>query len=141
MTRFPTFWHRGNTATRRGLGVLMIVWLNLLITPCAMAFEAEHSCPHDQASAHHEHGQAGQATVEHPCASMEEDCCDVGIASFDARSGDIKLKDTPEAAYVAAPGFAELQMQFPAWVAPVVDPPDPPGAFPPLHVLNCVYLK
>ena len=129
---------------QRALGLFAAVWLNLALAPCAMAVEADHDCPHcppaheHEMAGHHGHG-AGQ--VKAPCASLDSACGELDDVSLDGRSGQLKL-DNPVDLPAAAPlmvddwgGVAEMVIH------PSTGPPDWPGGAPPLHVLNCVYLK
>ena len=130
------------TATRRGLtraALLAVVWLNMAVTPCAMAFEAaEHDCPHCPPAEehampeHHGHGE-----VERSCATMQSDCCDVVEATVDTRND--KFRTSPDVVYISAPVVAGLSPSRPQ-ITVAADPPDPPPASRRLHVLNCVYL-
>lgn len=121
------------------LALLMVVWLNLALTPCAMAFDTapeteqahgleqqhEHECPHCP-----------------PAATTVADCLSHDESTLDARNGLVKLKDAPAEQPVA---ILPPQVLLPA---AVVRSPAPhrrhyrtPGNPPPLNVLYCVYLK
>ena len=56
---------------------------------------------------------------------------------IETRTG--KIKQSPDAVVAGTPAIAELPSRA-VRHATAVDPPDPPGAFPPRHVLFCVYL-
>lgn len=132
------------TATRRGLGMLAIVWLNLALTPCAMAFEAEHECPHGPPAGHHEmagHEGHGEQMAEHTCASMQDACCEIADASVNMRGGAIELDDSPDLEFLTGYPPCELSGQALARHLATADPPDPPDDFRTLHKLFCVYLK
>lgn len=138
---------------RRGFGLLAIAWLNLALTPCALAIGGEHDCPHSPPAVQHEmagHGEhmAGHMTghmaehaAEHPCASMQDACCEIPDASVQMRAGTIKFDDSPEVVVITAPVASELAGQPPAHHLPTADPPDPPDELRALHKLFCVYLK
>ena len=107
----------------------------MAVLPCAMAFEtADHDCPHcppaDEHAAHHGHGKA---EVEASCD--DSPCCDAGEATLETRT----TKHSPDNVAATLSVNAEPPSRAARYVA-VVDPPDPPGAFPPRHVLFCVYL-
>ena len=131
------------TAARRNFGVLVVIWLNMAILPCAAASLVEHACPHCPPVEHAEmaahHGQH-QANTELTCASMQSQCCDLDEANVDVRSGKLKVKyvfdDT--AMIVAAP----LTVSPVAERALVHDihPQNPRGSSTPLYILYCVYL-
>lgn len=133
--------HRTTALTRlaartRGVWALLAaVWLNMAVLPCAMAFEtADHDCPHcppaEEHAGHHGHDKAEASCDESPC-------CDASEATIETRTGKIKL--SPDIIFSGPPAIAQLPWRV-ARHATSVDPPDPPGAFPPRHVLFCVYL-
>ena len=82
---------------RRGFGLLAIAWLNLALTPCALAIGGEHDCPHSPPAGHHEmagHSEhMAEHMAEHPCASMQDACCEIPDASVDMRAGTVKFDD------------------------------------------------
>ena len=133
------------TATRRGFGLLVIAWLNLALTPCALAVSADHDCPHNPPAGHHDmagHGEhMSEQMAEHPCASMQDACCEIPDASVALRAGTVKFDDCPEVVAITAPVASELAGQLPAHHLPTADPPDPPDELRALHKLFCVYLK
>jgi hypothetical protein len=129
------------SAPCRTFGVLVIFWLNLVVTPCAMALDAGRDCPHPpaataQSAGHHGHHVADAAT--HDCTTLQSDCCDSPAANLDARSG--KFKYTPDSPAMA---YSETAL-FSNPARPVLKiasfRPEPIGASPPLHKLYCVYL-
>ena len=126
------------SAPRRMLSVFVLCWLNLAITPCAMAFEVADDCPHcppaaEQAMAHHGHEAASQAD----CESMQSDCCELDAAALDNRGGKCDSQD--DASVVAMP--VEWPSLHTLSVARhEMRPPDPGNHSPPLHKLFCVYL-
>jgi hypothetical protein len=118
--------------------VLVVCWLNLAMTPCAMAFEVADDCPHcppaaEQAMAHHGHEAASQAD----CESMQSDCCDLEAAAVDNRGGKVENQDDLSVAAIPAiwPSLHKLSA-----VQHDTRPPDPGNYSPPLHKLFCVYL-
>ncbi len=128
------------SAPRRCFGVLVVCWLNLVVTPCVMAMPVEQGCPHtpavvEQASGHHGHHAA---STTHDCVTVASECCDFVDASFDTRGG--KLKNTTDdiaITVVTLPWLVDYSFTRQAVVTP---PPDPVGFSPPLHKLYCVYL-
>ena len=129
-----------SSAPRRCFGVLVLCWLNLVITPCAMAVQVEQACPHqpaavEQASGHHGHHDSG---ASHDCVTATSDCCDIVDASVDTRGGN--FKNTGDDLAVSATSLPWLE-DYPltAWTV-VSHPPDPVSYSPPLHKLYCVYL-
>jgi len=138
------------TATRTGLrraSLLAVVWLNMAITPCAMAFDrGDHDCPHvppadeHAVAGHHDHSHGnGHDEATSSCATLQEDCCDALDATLGSRADTLKSKTSPDVVFADIPAIAELSPP-PALFSAAVDPPDPPDAFPPRHVLFCVYL-
>ncbi len=126
------------SAPRRMLSVLVICWLNLAITPCAMAFEVADDCPHcppaaEQQMTHHGH----DAAVEADCGSMQSDCCDLEAAAVDLRVG--KFENQDDVSVVALP-VAWPSLHTLSIAQPDTRPPDPGNHSPPLHKLFCVYL-
>ena len=123
-------------AGTRGIWVLLVaVWLNMAILPCAMAFEtADHDCPHcppaEEHAGHHGHHKA---KAEASCD--ESPCCDASEATLETRTA----KQTPDVVAAGIPAIAESPSRLVRFAA-AADPPDPPGALPPRHVLFCVYL-
>ena len=134
---------RRYTATSRLLGVLGVFCLNLVVAPCAMAFGAEHDCPHcppeqmEAMSAHH--GHHGE-TAGTDCDALMSDCDDIGAYAHDGRTAQPKLKDKAEPVPMAQPALPDVPLAAVGFATTAADPPDPVGAFPPLHLLNCVFL-
>jgi len=122
------------------LSVLVIFWLNLAVMPCTMALETIDTTPHcpppaEQEMAHHGH-QDTQAIPD--CFIMQSDCCGLVNAALDTREGTEKRHDHASAAVSVTSAWPSLHIL----VAPQHEPrpPDPGTHYPPLHVLNCVYL-
>jgi len=100
---------------------MLAIWLNLAFLPCAMALEAPdllHDC----------------------CPSTIElqtlDCCELDDFTVDKRDGGD--------GHDSAPSAVECRVFSPAVRSDIrlaVPPPDPDSTSPPLHVLNCIYLK
>jgi hypothetical protein len=134
---------RSRAATGRVLGVLGLFWLNLVVAPCALAFGAEHDCPHcppEQAgemAAHHGHHDKTAGTG---CDALASDCDDLGNFTNDGRSAQPKLKDKADTVSIVPPAIPDIPIDIVAFVTTVADPPDPDPVFPPLHLLNCVFL-
>lgn len=140
---------RGKASSlRRGvLALLSVLWLNMAVLPCAMAFQGDDDCPHcppaeqhgekHAMAAHHGHGQA---EARPSCATEQTECCDVIAASIDARSGKLDYKPASDAVFVTAPPPDHSSPRLAAMGHAATDPPDIVGSSPPLHVLFCVYL-
>ena len=128
------------TKLTRG-ALLAVMWLNMVITPCAMAFESDdHDCPHcPPAEEHSMAGHHGHGKVERSCATMQSECCDLADATVESRPDKSQFKSLPDIAPIGAAILADLLLpNYRAVTA--ADPPDPPGPSQRLHVLNCVYL-
>ena len=134
----------GHSAPRRALGVLVVFWLNLAAMPCTMALEAEAAdshCPPAavEAASKHAHHDAQPAAEPLPnCLTVQSDCCAIDDITIDSRAtiektgGDVAIVVAP------APSWPSLAVMVFSSHEP--RPPDPDGHFPPIHVLNCVYL-
>lgn len=134
MTRSRTF---------RAFGLFAAVWLNLALAPCAMAYEPakDHDCPHcppSESHGHHDMHDGGAGTM--PCADGLADCLLEDDVNHDGRGAQPKVDDAP-AVLVFVPG-EEQQHRVAARAANA--PPRyasiHPGAPPPVHLLNCVFL-
>ena len=136
--------YRRRSLGQRALGLFAAVWLNLALQPCAMAMAADHDCPHCPPQHEHEmaghHGHAVQADKA-PCASMDSACGGLDDASLDGRGGQLKLKDFGDLQVVIVPAFDDWAAVAETTSPVSTGPPDWPGGAPPVHVLNCVYLK
>lgn len=127
------------SVSRRIAAILAVVWLNMAVLPCAMAFSVDDGCPNYQPAAEQElahHGQASDAN----CKTLQSDCCDLAAANANTRaskienlSDDLELLLSPTQAW---PALAAKPIPVNA-----TRPPDPDWTHPSLHVLNCVYLK
>ena len=133
---------------RNVLGLLAIVWLNMAVLPCAMAFQGDDDCPHcppvEEQAPHH--GMAGhdghsQEATKEACSTAQTDCCDEIAASIDGRGSKLEQRPVFDVAFAgppqpdngAAPGRLDNRR--------ATDPPDIIACSPPLRTLYCVYLK
>jgi hypothetical protein len=135
---------RSRAATGRLLGVLGLFWLNLVVAPCALAFGTEHDCPHcppEQAGAMTAHHGHHQTMAETGCDSLASDCDDLGAFALEARGAQLKLKDGAQPVSMAPPAIPDVPIDIVAFVTTAADPPDPDPVFPPLNLLNCVFLN
>ena len=132
------------TLTRsRWLGVLVAVWLNLAVQPCAMALGVDRDCPHcppvdhEAMAAHHGHHAEESSTG---CDSLLSECGETDDFSIDGRFSSNKAKDKVEdLQIVAVPLLAALPGPV-AYTTTAADPPRPAAPPPPLYLLNCVFL-
>jgi len=130
----------------RALGLFAAVCLNLALQPCAMALQSDSDpgCLHCPPAQTVEHGDMhGSMDHDVPCADGLSDCAIVEDLNHDGRGGQFKLKDAPTDLVIAIapneftapyhhPADATLHLRYALAIA---------GTTPPLHVLNCVYLK
>jgi len=106
---------------RKVVAAMLVLWLNLALLPCAIALEV--------------------AEVGHECCPQsvelqQLDCCELDDVTHDHRDS-VDLGG-------AIAGSAECKSPLPpiqAMLRHVPQPPNPGGSSPPIHVLNCVYLK
>lgn len=160
--------HRIAQGSRRLAGssavftVLLAFCLNLAALPCAMALGLDdRDCPHappagdhpvaghqghDNAHAGHETAHAGHDTghlhemAGPDCLTSASSCCDAAASSIDTRTSPHKIKNQGADLPLAGP-VSQYSLPTTADVPyALVDPPDPPGAAVPRHVLFCVYL-
>ncbi len=126
------------------LGLLTVLWLNMAVLPCAMAFESSETCPHCPPAAEHEmapHHDHGEVKAQPDCATAQVECCDFAEVSVDTRGVKLEAKPASEAVIGAAPPIAAVPAQTSGQRFCAADPPGASGGAPPLHVLYCVYLK
>ena len=140
---------------RSVLGVFVVVLLNLVVQPCAMALGSaeEHDCPHcppEHTSEHMGHEMRGHDMASHdkaqatkPCATDATNCSLAEELNYDGRTVKLELKDSPSDSPIAMyPAVANVLAQRPVattgWHSSRSPPPTPSI---PLNVLNCVYLK
>jgi hypothetical protein len=127
----------------RALGLFAAVWLNLALSPCAMAYQAfeQHDCPDCPSSpmtGHHDMHDG--KTVQAPCADDLTDCMIDDDFSHDGRTGQLKVDDTPDSGLglpaidVVILDTRTCRSESPRYSA------GRPGAPPPIYLLNCVFL-
>lgn len=131
---------RAKSAFRRVFAVLALFSLNLAAMPCTMALELESPSSHcpsmsEQTMVHEDHHEA---PVNIECLSLQADCCAGAQVTADNRGGAEKVQKDSSAIAVVAASWPSLDTAFARYHELI--PPDPQASFPPLHVLNCVYL-
>ena len=132
-----------STVTSRVLAVVVALWLNLAVQPCAMAFGDDHDCPHCppaqdmQMAGHHDH-QTDNAGTD--CETSQSDCGDIDDFSLDGRNTLGKLKAKPLPVAIVAPVSPTAVRNPIGFSTTAADPPDPVASTTPLHLLNCVFL-
>ena len=134
---------------RHALGVIVVMWLNLVLQPCAMAFggNSDQDCP-DCPPAHSQHDGHEMASMDiadlgMPCAGISADCGVLDDLNYDGRNAQLKVKDAPDDSPVVVLPFANLATDIKparrAYLRPIQR--HPPGPSPALNKLYCVYLK
>jgi hypothetical protein len=126
------------------LGLLTVLWLNMAVLPCAMAFESSETCPHCPPAAEHDMApqhEHSEVKVQPDCATVQVECCDYAEISVETRGLKLEAKPASEAVIASAPPIAVVPVQTSAQRFCTADPPGACGGAPPLHVLHCVYLK
>ncbi len=112
------------------LGLLTVLWLNMAVLPCAMAFESAETCPHCPPAGEHDmashHGHA-EAKAQPACATMQVECGDLDAASVDTRGGKLEAKPASEVVFVTAPPIAAVPVRTSGQRYCATDPPDAPG--------------
>jgi hypothetical protein len=125
--------------------MLVVVWLNMALQPCAMAFGNEQDCP--QCPPAHSREMPSQdshdrALEDAPCYVGASQCAFSDDYNYDGRSVQIKVKDAPSDVPVAiAPAVVGLSLAD--TVSASLGPDDPshrPGVPRSLNILYCVYL-
>ena len=134
------------------LAVLLVFCLNLAILPCAMALGLDdHDCPHSPPADEHAmagrhqghaagHHESRQPELRSDCVTSAASCCDAATPSVDSRASQLKLKKDGNDQPTVATASQILLSTITYAPAVFADPPDPPGASVPRHVLFCVYL-
>ncbi len=132
----------------RVFGLFAVVFVGLVLQPCALATVQESDCPHCPPEI-----EGSTVVAKSPCnpdiagasehlASIESvntECCDLDESIVDVRLDITKVDDD---ALAPPPGPPELRSNFRPQQDPRLStgPPEPSGGTVPLHVLNCVYL-
>ncbi len=148
MNLFTTIRQRQALRARHVLGLFAVVWLNMALQPCAMAFgdKNDDGCPYCppalsvDMSSHSSHDADHSDPGGSPCEIDVSQCALVDNFNYDGRA--VKIKDTPSDVQVGiAPRIFGISL---ADNSPVLlDSSDHsylPGGSPPLNTLYCVYL-
>ena len=145
MSHYATAQSRSSSRTRNVWGLLAVLWLNMAVLPCAMAFESEHDdCAHcppaleDEMAAHHGHHKEH---ANESGATMQSECCELEDASIDIRGSNLKIKPFSEVAFISEPVIAVVPKRSTGLLKWASDPPEIIASSPTPHVLFCVYLK
>lgn len=138
-----------STTLRRGvLGMLAVLWLNMAMLPCAMAFQAADDCPHcPPADEHAHHGSMAAHEDRHEqaakpaCGTAQTDCCEEIAANVDGRGSKFEYRPSSDVAIAGAALADTLSSRRCAHCCRAADPPEISACSPPLRTLYCVYLK
>ena len=143
MRRMFTTRQATTTVTSRVLAVVVALWLNLAVQPCAMAFEDDGDCPHCppaqdmQMAGHHGH----QDDSANPgCETAQSDCGEIEDFSLDGRNHLSKLKDKAELVAIVASPVPIAALDPIGFSTTAADPPGLLASPTRLHLLNCVFL-
>ena len=142
--RISTTRQARSTVTSRALAVVVALWLNLAVQPCAMAFGDDHDCPHCppaqdmQMAGHHGH-QADEAATD--CETSQSDCGEIDDFSLQGRNTLSKLKAEPLPVAIVAPASPLIALNPIGFSTTAADPPEPVASTTALHLLNCVFLN
>lgn len=139
---------RKTPSARRVLGLFVVVWLNMALQPCAMAFggAGDHDCMHcppahsGAVSSHsaHDMDHAAQDTVS--CETSASQCTIVDDFNYDGRSAKVKdaPSDVPVGITMSNAGVLSASRSYVH--SAMGDRSHPPSGFPPLNILYCIYL-
>jgi len=132
-----------STVTSRVLAVVVALWLNLAMQPCAMAFGNDQDCPHcppqqDMQMAGHHGPKTDNAGTD--CETSQSDCSEIDDFSIDGRNSLSKLHAKPLPVAIVAPASPMAILNPIGFSTTAADPPRPVASSTPLHLLNCVFL-
>lgn len=136
--------------TRRVFSLFVVLWLNMALQPCVMAFgdANDHGCPgcplpSTEDISSHSANEAGDSDLNASmCAVGTSECALVDDINYSGRAISVSAEDAPGdmpvgiASSVDVNSPAEYSFARPG----VGDTSFLPGASPPLHILYCVYL-
>ncbi len=106
--------------------VLLAIFLNLAIAPCAMALEVI---------------EEGHDCCPPELAVESSQCCELDDANVDKRDGRLELRDSPDYDDVATVSLRNLEFKPSVRGLAAVDPPSPSCHVETRHKIFCVYLK
>lgn len=132
------------------LGLFVVVWLNVILQPCAMAFDgdSDRGCMHcpsaiaGEASSHSAHQPDPSMLDNSPCATNASQCMFLDDVKYDGRTAKVKIENAPaDIAIALLASTAVFQPGNRSSVLPAtVDLSHLPGDPPSLTVLYGVYL-
>jgi hypothetical protein len=125
------------------LAVVLALWINLAVQPCAMAMGTDGDCPHCPPAVEHDmpmaHGHHDM-DMDPDCATFGTDCGEIDDFGIDSRGAQAKIKDKAEFLAVPAALPPDPVPGPLGFSTAAVDPPEPAAAPPPKYLLNCVFL-
>lgn len=133
MSLLTTLRQRRVRGASSSLGAFVLVWLSMVLQPCAMALgsDTDYDCPH-----------CPPQQNEQPCELGEPDCNHVHKYNVDGRTAQAKVKDAPQdSPMIVGELFAFIPSVHTARVDDVSRQAIPPPYGPSLNILYCVYLK
>lgn len=88
---------------RRVLGLFVVVWLNVILQPCAMAFggDSDHGCNHcppavsAEVSSHRAHEADSSEHSTSPCETNASQCAFLDDFKYDGRTAKVKIENAP----------------------------------------------
>ena len=150
MSLLGTIRQRKAPWTRRVLGMFVVVWLNMALQPCAMAFgdAIDHTCQHcppahvEATAAHTGHGADHSNSDTAPCETDASQCTLLEDFNYDGRVNNVKVKDAPSDGPVCiAPSIAVISPGNQLCeISDVGDHSCLPGHQPLLNILYCVFI-
>ena len=139
---------RRTPSARRVLGLFVVVWLNMALQPCAMAFGGvgDHDCMHcppansGEVSSHSAHDMDHSAPVTAPCETNASQCTIVDDFNYDGRSTKVKdaPSDVPIGITLSDDGVLSESRSYAH--SAIGGRSHPPSSSPPLNILYCIYL-
>lgn len=125
------------------LAIVLALWINLAVQPCAMAMGTDGDCPHCPPAAEHDmtmaHGHH-DTDVAADCATLGVECGEIDDFGLDSRGSTLKSKDKLEFVALLPPPLRDSSLLPTAATAMLAAPPESGLAARPLHLLNCVFL-
>lgn len=126
------------------LAVVVALWVNVAVQPCAMAFGTEaddclHCPPAHEGSMAMMHGDHADAT-SNDCVSMSGACGEITEFGVDSRGSQSTPKDKADVVATLATWPQEPIDCGVGCSSSAADPPDPVSPPLPIHILNCVFL-
>ena len=127
-----------------------MVWLNMALQPCAMAFgdANDHDCLHcppmhsEESSAHSSHDTDNSDHGTSPCETSASQCAFLDDFNYDGRTVKVKVDDEPGdvpvgiVSWIAGGSFAGNSLQF----SGIGDYSNSIARRAALNILYCVYL-